>query len=66
MKFSMITLTCFALAGFGHEAENVIRTLESLKPVTRLPSAGGDKSVVADHHGDGFKDLIFAQFIHGS
>lgn len=46
--------------------QNLMWTLESLKSVTRLPSEGGGKSVVADLNGDGFKDLIFANFIHGS
>jgi hypothetical protein len=39
---------------------------ESMKSITRLPAAGGGKAVVADINKDGYKDLVFANFIHGS
>lgn len=41
-------------------------TMESLKNITRLPAAGGGKAVIADINKDGYKDLVFANFIHGS
>jgi hypothetical protein len=40
--------------------------VESMKSITRLPAAGGGKAVVADINKDGYKDLVFANFIHGS
>ncbi|RYY23264.1 MAG: VCBS repeat-containing protein, partial [Sphingobacteriaceae bacterium] len=41
-------------------------TMESLKNITRLPAAGGGKAVIADINQDGYKDLVFANIIHGS
>lgn len=41
-------------------------TMESLPSITRLPSAGGGKAVVADINLDGYKDLVFTNIIHGS
>lgn len=41
-------------------------TMESLASITRLPSAGGGKAVVADINVDGYKDLVFTNIIHGS
>jgi hypothetical protein len=40
--------------------------MESLGSITRLPAEGGGKSLVADLNKDGYKDLIFTNFIHGS
>lgn len=40
--------------------------MESLDAITRLPAEGGGKSLVADLNKDGYKDLIFTNFIHGS
>jgi hypothetical protein len=40
--------------------------MESLASITRLPAEGGGKSLVADLNKDGYKDLIFTNFIHGS
>jgi hypothetical protein len=40
--------------------------MESLGSITRLPAEGGGKAVVADLNKDGYKDLIFTNFIHGS
>lgn len=46
--------------------QNFRWTMESLASITRLPAEGGGKSVVADLNKDGYKDLIFTNFIHGS
>lgn len=46
--------------------QNFAYTMESLKHITRLPAAGGGKAVVADINKDGFNDLVFTNFIHGS
>lgn len=46
--------------------QNLSWTLESLSFITRLQAEGGGKSVVADLNGDGYKDLVFVNFIHGS
>lgn len=46
--------------------QNFDYTMESLKNITRLPAAGGGKAVVADINQDGYKDLVFANIIHGS
>ena len=46
--------------------QNFSYTQESLRSITRLPAAGGGKAVVADINGDGFKDLLFTNIIHGS
>lgn len=39
---------------------------QSLSAITRLPTEGGGRSVVADLNLDGYKDVLFANFIHGS
>lgn len=46
--------------------QNFAWTLESLSSITRLPTEGGGKSVISDLNGDGYKDLVFTNFIHGS
>jgi hypothetical protein len=46
--------------------QNLGYTLESLHAITRLPAEGAGKSVVADLNLDGYKDLVFVNFIHGS
>jgi len=50
----------------GPVYQNLKYTLESLQSITQLPSEGGGKAVVEDINKDGFKDLIFTNFIHGS
>lgn len=46
--------------------QNLSWTLESLSSITRLPTEGGGKSVFSDLNLDGYKDLVFVNFIHGS
>jgi hypothetical protein len=46
--------------------QNLIYTLESLNSITRLPTEGGGRTVVTDLNLDGYKDLVFVNFIHGS
>ena len=46
--------------------QNFSYTMESLRSITRLQAAGGGKAVVADVNGDGYKDLLFTNIIHGS
>ena len=46
--------------------QNFVWTMESLSSITRMPTEGGGKSVTSDLNGDGYKDLVFANFIHGS
>jgi hypothetical protein len=40
--------------------------MESLSSITRLPTEGGGRGMVADLNKDGYKDLLFTNFIHGS
>ena len=46
--------------------QNLKWTLESLSAITRLPAEGGGKAVLADLNNDGFPELLFTNFIHGS
>lgn len=46
--------------------QNLNWTLQSLNSITRLPTEGGGKSVLTDLNLDGYKDLVFTNFIHGS
>lgn len=46
--------------------QNFAYTMESLKSITRMPSAGGGKAIVSDINKDGFKDLLFTNMLHGS
>ncbi len=39
--------------------------LESSSSVIRLPTGGGGRSILEDLNGDGYKDLIITNFIHG-
>lgn len=40
--------------------------MESLSSITRLPTEGGGRATVADLNNDGYKELLFTNFIHGS
>lgn len=46
--------------------QNLLYTLESLSSVTRLPTEGGGRPVLVDLNKDGYEDLAFTNFIHGS
>src|ERR1700754_4034087 len=46
--------------------QNLSYTLKSLKSITRLPTEGGGRPVFVDLNKDGYKDLVFTNFIHGS
>lgn len=48
------------------EYQKLSYTLESLSSITRLQAEGAGKSVLTDLNGDGYKDLVFVNFLHGS
>ncbi len=45
-------------------AQVVFRLMDQQKFMTRLPSFGGGKSIIADLNGDGFPEIVFCNYIH--